>query len=93
MKGEWNEINCPHPLFHVYTFKSLFTNPLNTSLAEIGGKVKNRMNVKRYVICYVVALATGACFFVAGIAGAIVAVAVPVCSVFTAMTLYWKGKD
>jgi hypothetical protein len=83
----------PNPLFHVYTFKSLFTKALNTLGAEIVGKVKNWMNVKRYVICYVVALATGACFFVAGIDGAIVAVAVPVCSVFTAMTLYWKGKD
>lgn len=56
--------------------------------AEVGGEAKNWMNVKRFVVCYVSALATGACFFVAGLASVAVAVAVPVSSVFIAMMLY-----
>ncbi len=59
------------------------------------------MNVKRFVACYVAALATGVCFFVAGLSSVIVAVAVPVSSIFIAMMLYvdntpikiWKKGD
>ncbi len=51
------------------------------------------MNVKRFLACYVVALATGACFFLAGSVAMVIGVAVPVCSIFVAMSLYWKDKD
>lgn len=46
------------------------------------------MNVKRFVVCYVVALAAGACFFLAGLSSVVVAAAVPVSSIFIAMMLY-----
>jgi hypothetical protein len=51
------------------------------------------MNWKRFVVCYVVALATGVCFFLAGSVATVIAVAVPVSSVFIAMMLYWKDKQ
>jgi hypothetical protein len=46
------------------------------------------MNWKRFIVCYVAALATGVCFFVAGSVAAVIGVAVPVSSVFIAMMLY-----
>jgi hypothetical protein len=51
------------------------------------------MNMKRFVVCYVVALAAGACFFLAGLSSVVVAAAVPVSSVFVGMMLYWKDKE
>lgn len=51
------------------------------------------MNIKRFVVCYVVALSTGACFFLAGSVSMVIAAAVPISSVFVGMMLYWKDKD